>query len=499
MAPGSATLAPMLVTWIAFGGYAAAAVFLGWLAHARRRRGTAYWTADRQLGAASVGLSISAGFLSISWSCVYAVQLFYWYGLGAIWLITVPWVLALGGIYLLSQRYHALPSFSQPEMVGRRFGVAAKRVVALALFFVFLVWGGAEIYVAAKLLAPGLGVSVGAMILIIAVVVGAYATLGGFGAVVSTDKLQYGVIVVYILAMGWLAWAGLQRAFVDAVVVESSGPLWFGLQAMGARSAEPWSRLLAPGIATIVLTFAAYLPGWIFETDLWLRVQAARDRGAARRGIAIAMANALVFVGILPLFIGVTALTIFPAGDGFAAELGNEGDAIFVALVENFAPAWLAVFVAVGLTAAAMSTIDTCTNVMALSLAYDLAEVREGPGAERWSQAATAFSVAAATLFAFNTVSLWDIFYLSSGILTTTVAFPVAAVFLPWATSRMVTASAATGFVATFAAYFLEAGGYLAGLQPAWLSDSGLGYILWGMGAAAIAAAVAPMTARFKP
>ena len=85
----------MLITWIAFGGYVAAALFLGWLAHARHGRGDAYWTADRQLGAASVGLSISAGFLSISWSCVYAVQLFYWYGLGAIWLITVPWLLAL--------------------------------------------------------------------------------------------------------------------------------------------------------------------------------------------------------------------------------------------------------------------------------------------------------------------------------------------------------------------------------------------------------------------
>ena len=83
-------------------------------------RFAAYWTADRDLGAASVGLSISAGFLSISWSCVYAVQLFYWYGLGAIWLITVPWLLALAGIYLLSRRYHALPSFSQPEMVGQR-------------------------------------------------------------------------------------------------------------------------------------------------------------------------------------------------------------------------------------------------------------------------------------------------------------------------------------------------------------------------------------------
>jgi len=281
----------MLVTWIAFLGYAAAAIALGWLAHRRRDTGAAYWTADRELGALSVGLSISAGFMSISWSCVYAVQLFYWYGLGAVWLITVPWLLALGGIFVLSQRYHALPSFSQPEMVGQRFGTAAKRIVALALVFVFLVWGGAEIYVAASLLAPGLGVSVATMIIVIAIIVGIYATLGGFRAVVNTDKMQYAVVVLYILAMAWLAYEGL-RQVPDALAAgaEATGAAGRAADAggvsaatviRGAKSGLPWSHWLAPGLATIVLTFAAYLPGWIFETDLWLRVQAARDRTAS--------------------------------------------------------------------------------------------------------------------------------------------------------------------------------------------------------------------------
>jgi Na+/proline symporter len=486
----------MLAAWVAFSGYVAVALALGWAAYRRRDRGTAYWTAGRELGAASVGLSISAGFLSISWSCVYAVQLFYWYGAGALWLITVPWLLALGGIYLLSQRYHALPSFSQPEMVGRRFGRAARRLVALALLFVFLVWGGAEIYVAANLLGPGLGVSTGFMIVLISVVVAIYSTMGGFRAVVSTDKLQYGVVVLYIVAMGWLAWIGLRQAGLQ--LVESAAAPVAGNPALavlagrlGAKSGEPWSSLLAPGLGIIVLTFAAYLPGWLFETDLWLRVQAARDRTAARRGVLLAMLNAALFVGLLPLFIGVAALAVFPADGGFPPELGNEGDAIFVALVQRFAPAWLGAFVAVGLTAAAMSTIDTCANVMALSLAYDLAGVHERPHGERLSQLATAGSVALAMVFAFNTDSLWDIFYLSSGVLTTTVAFPVAAVFLPWATAAMVTASSAAGLVTTIAAYFLESRGWLAALEPAWLADSGLGYILWGMGAAVLAAAAA--------
>lgn len=523
----------MLATWIAFLLYAGAATALGWAAHRRQESGAAYWTAGRSLSGWAVGLSISAGFLSVSWSCVYAVQLFYWYGLGAVWLITVPWLLALAGIYWLSARYHDLPAFSQPEMVGQRFGPGAKRWVALALAFVFLVWGGAEIYVAAALLAPGMGVSVAVMILLISLVVGIYATLGGFRAVVNTDKLQYTIVVLFILAMAWLALIGLQEV---GVAVSTEGPLSAtaaatstaasaAAQLTGAKSGQSWAAWLAPGLATILLTMAAYLPGWIFETDLWLRVQAARDRAAARRGVLLAALNGLLFVGALPLLIGVSALAIFPMDGGqFPPALGNEGDAIFAALVEHFAPAWLRVAVAVGLVAAAMSTIDTCTNVMALSIAYDLLALHErtarsrgghpggpptrgtgapeGPGARpggHWltgSRLVTAGSVAAACLFALYTESLWDIFYLSSGVLTTTVAFPVAAVFLPWATGRAVTWSAAAGFLGTFTAYFAESGGLLEAIQPTWLTDSGIGFVFWGILAAVVGCFAGQLSSR---
>ena len=461
----------MLATWIGFIVYSAGAIVLGWAAHRRREQGARYWTAGRRLDALSVGLSISAGFLSISWSCVYAVQLFYWYGLGAVWLITIPWLLALAGIYFLARRYHALPAFSQPEMVGQRFGTTARRLVASALAFVFLVWGGAEIYVAASLLAPGMGVSTQAMVAVIGLVVGVYATLGGFRAVVQTDKLQYGIVAVYILSMGWLAFFGLDSAAGDV----AQGTL------RGAKSGAAWTALLSPGLATILLTFVAYLPGWIFETDLWLRVQAARDQRAARAGVLLAAANGLLFVGALPMFIGIAALAIFPMqSGGFPSAIGNEGDAIFAALVSHFAPGWMAVLVAIGLVAAAMSTIDTCTNVMALSVAYDVMRVHERAGTQARARMATAGSVLAACVFALYTESLWDIFYLSSGVLTTTVAFPVAAVFLPRVASRAVTWSAAAGFATTFFAYFLEAG-VLAALEPSWLADSGLGYVLWGV------------------
>ena len=466
------------MTWLALTLYAAAAIVLGWLARRRTQSGAAFWTAGRDLGALSVGLSISAGFMSVSWSCVYAVQLFYWYGLGAIWLITIPWIITLAGIWILATRYHALAEFSQPEMVGRRFGDSSRKAVALALGFVFTVWGGAEIYIAATLLAPGLGVSIQSAIIGIGLIVAVYSTLGGFSAVVSTDKMQYAIVALYVVAMGWLAVRGMSSGGVRLFPDEGVSALKTGVS---------WRDLLSPGLPLIVMTFVAYLPGWLFETDLWLRVQGARDDRAARRGVVIAMLNAFVFVGVLPMLIGITALELFPHTGGVSpAILGNEGDAVFAALVSTYAPAWLTALVAIGLIAAAMSTIDTCANVVGLSIAYDMLRVHEKPDADRASRVLTVIAVTLLCIFALNTESLWDIFYLSGGVLTTAVAFPVAAIFAPSVSPRGVTASSLFGLVGTIAAYFLGKAGLLASLEPSWLVETGLGYVAWGIVAAVI-------------
>ncbi len=464
--------------WFAVVLYSLAAIYLGWRAGRHTQDGAGFWTADRSLGATSVGLSISAGFMSVSWSCVYAVQLFYWYGLGAIWLITVPWLIALAGIYFLSTKYHALPAFSQPEMVASRFGKKSKRMVAAALAFVFLVWAGAEIYVAAKLLAPELDISLSWTIVGICVIVAIYGTLGGFRAVIATDKLQYVIVALYILMMGWLSFKGLWQ---------TKSQLIPGPEVLTLKSNKPWTDLVGPGFLTVLIGLIAYLPGWLFETDLWVRVQAASSSVRARRGMIIAGGNAMIFVGILPLIIGIAALVLFPPIDGvLPSSIGSEGDTIFAALVQTYAPNWLALLVAVGLVAAAMSTVDTCVNVMALSIAYDMFGLHLKNNGKKISQTITVLAVLAAGIFALNTESLWDIFYLSGGVLTTAVAFPVAAVMIPQVNKNGVFWSSFLGFVGIISAYFLQVNGFLVSLQPNWLNATDLAYILWGIVSASL-------------
>jgi hypothetical protein len=83
-------------------------------------------------------------------------------------------------------------------------------------------------------------------------------------------------------------------------------------------------------------------------------------------------------------------------------------------------------------------------------------------------------------------------------VLSTAVAFPVAAVFWPRASPRGVVASSLCGLAGTGLAYLLQAQGLLARVEPAWLAETGLGYILWGGLAAAAGYQIGARTERVR-
>ena len=132
-----------------------------------------------------------------------------------------------------------------------------------------------------------------------------------------------------------------------------------------------------------------------------------------------------------------------------------------------------------------MSTVDTCGNVVALSLSYD---VLEPHFSEKWdskklntlAQWVSVGAVFIAFFYALFTNSLWDIFYLSSGVLTTTIFIPVIASFLPDTNKRQIMFATIIGFIGTIVFYFLEAKGHLQVIEPIWLSSTGVGYIVFG-------------------
>ncbi len=464
--------------WAGFVFYSATVIFIGFYVWWRDKNlgkemdNAAYWEASRNLSSWAVGLSISASMMSVSWSCVYGVQLFYWYGLGGAWLLIIPWLITMGGFFIFAPRFRRMQAFSQPQLLEKRFGPRSRQLLAPALIVVFITWAGAEIFAAGKIIAPFLGLPLDWMLLLITLIVAAYSYTGGFEAVVSTDKIQFVLVALFITAISLLAWHALPRGI--SLLKQVRPP----------KQLSPY-LLISPGIALILMTFIAYLPGWLIETDVWIRLQAARSDRSARQGIFIASLNSLIFVGLMPFIIGSAALLLYPAHNGVIPPSLQDGSLIFTRIMQDYAPVWLNVLLTVGLIAAAMSTIDTCGNVVALSFSHDLLEpaLRDTWTAKKLNRLARLSSLSAifiSFIYALFTDSLWDIFYLSSGILTTTVFIPVLASFFKSTTPRQIHFSIGFGFLATLIFYFLEKQGALNPWQPGAISKTGLGYILWG-------------------
>ena len=304
-----------------------------------------YWAASKNLSGWSVGISISASMMSISWSCVYGVQLFYWYGIGAAWLLIIPWLITMAGFFVFTPLFRKLNTFSQPELLEKKFGIRARQFLSPALVIVFITWTGAEIFAAGNIIAPFLQISVPTTLLLISVVVALYSFTGGFEAVISTDKIQFTLVALFITIIGFLGFNAVSSEINPLLLLDNL---------VAPPKANNTSMLFSPGIALILMTFVAYLPGWLIETDVWVRLQAGRSNKQARKGIVLAGMNSLLFVGIIPLFIGLSALYLYPAVDGEIPSQLQDGALIFTAIMQDYAPVWLSVILSVGLIAAAM-------------------------------------------------------------------------------------------------------------------------------------------------
>jgi len=469
--------------WLAFLSYSILVIGIGFYIWNKRRKNKIqddsdnFWSAGKSLSGWSSGLSISASMMSISWSCVYGVQLFYWYGIGAAWLLIIPWLFTMAGFYLFTPLFRKLQAFSQPELLTKIFGKNIRSLISIPLIFVFIVWGGAEIYAAGITIAPFLSISVPLTMLLLSIVIAIYTYTGGFQAVVSTDKIQFVLVALFITILavvGYSAVSSSSNSF-NIIEISSSAP----------KITNNSNPLFAPGIALIFFTFIAYLPGWLVETDIWIRLQASKNNKEARKGILIASTNSFIFVGIFPMIIGLTALVLYPTVGGEIPSKLQDGALIFQNIMADYTPVWLNVLLGIGLIAAAMSTVDTCGNVVALSISYDIVEplVNNKLSPHKTKIMASWISVFAiflAFIYALFTDSLWDVFYLSSGILTTTIFIPVISVFFQETKIREVVLCVIFGFTGTLIFYFLESGGLLQSIEPEFIASTQLGYILYG-------------------
>lgn len=308
------------------------------VAYFRTRKATPeeYLIAKRKLGIwqtiATINATKTGSILLIYTALLYlygASAIWYFIGVAAGYLLFIPFAVRL-------HKRHGATHYTLADYFfhsyGKTAGMAASFLNILVMFaFLFI-----NLIASSKVLQFFTGLSfVWSTIIVIGVVL-IYLLMGGFKAVVTTDLLQYGAIVIILLL--------------------------FAVFLLGGTSI-PTSEFNIAG-AGLVNILGFFILGILFpfaDPALWQRVYAVKDIKTLKKGIFWSVVVSLV-VAVFLTVIGLAVKTQFP---------GLDPD---IALIEGFArllPTGLIGLALVVFFAAFMSTVDTMAYTAASSFVQD--------------------------------------------------------------------------------------------------------------------------------
>ncbi len=447
------------VCWIATAVYMTVMVVLGFVTRVRREEqehapNFEFWLAKRQLPGWRLAVSLTSGWLMLGW-IGFGVSQIYMYGATGLWILSIPWFILCFIIVAMVPFVRRVAAISLPQALEKRFGKSARAITAVFSVFVFLCWTQAELFVGGSLMSGLMQVNPWICMMVLALPVAIYTYMGGFRATVMTDVAQFVLMALFMAVLAFTAYTAATKA-TGGHILETV-----------ARTATPyggqggsWS-LTVNGLLFPVVLLAGYLPGWMTEQDLLLRIQGAPTTRSARKGAWLALGLISVFVILLPAVVAFCAIAVFPPVDGAAAQaVGADAMNIIPAVIADLS-APVQVLMLLGILGCQMSTVDTFVNVSALAVAHDLLDpVLKPKTSERTRLNVARLMSVLATLAALGLAlmnsKLGDVYYISSGVLSASIAVPALFAFWRRTTSQGVIAASIVGFVSTIAMYWLE-------------------------------------------
>ena len=322
---------------------------------------------------------------------------------------------------------------SIPELFQRRFGTAAKLILAAMVAFTMMGTVASQVTATGtilKMLGSSIGITyeMGACIACAVFII--YTATSGLFGVVFTDVLQFYVLLIFVYLL------------IPISSLAQVGGISGFLANLDPSLAQPYinGSILGDIVTYLVFTMAG--------AEMWQRAFAARDRKAAKKGMLL---GTLVY-GVtifLVYFMGVVAHQIL--GDDVLATYGTT-DAVVPALAITVLPAGLTGLALAGILSVIMSTADsyllvsvqTCVADIGKTIKPDMTE----KGEIRLSRILSVVLAVGALIIALYMNNAYNILMFAWSFYAASAGIPAfAALFWKKATKQGIIAAMLGGFV----------------------------------------------------
>lgn len=302
------------------------------------------------------GLAVIYGIAEASWTAVGLAIGTY-----------VNWLLVAKRIRLYSHKINAV---TIPEFFAKRFHDNAKvlsLIAALIIIIFFVPYTASGFSACGKLFSSLFGMDYKIAMIISAVVIVLYTTLGGFSAASTTDLIQS---IVMTVALFVVVGFGVSQAGGFHAVIENASqlPAYFSLTSTGdgAGGTKPYGGL------TIVSTLAWGL-GYFGMPHILLRFMAIEDSKKLKTSRRIASVWVVISMAVA-IFIGTVGVGMIGAG---VLDGGFDGERIIIEIAKLLStygifPALVAGVILSGILAATMSTADSQLLAASSSASQDI-------------------------------------------------------------------------------------------------------------------------------
>ncbi len=290
------------------------------------------------------------------------------------WVGAVPAMLFLGVVMM--PFYYGSKVRSVPEFMRRRFGTGAHLVNALSFAIAQLLIAGINLFLLAKIVNILLGLNLYVSLVVAAIVVLSYITLGGLSAAIYNEVLQFFVIVAALLP---LTLVGLHKVggyggLKDKITSAGDGPAQLG----------SWPGSNLTGIESEVLSVIGIVfgLGFVLSFGYWTTNFVEVQRAMASSSISAAQRSPIIgsfpkmFVPFLVIFPGmIAAVAVSEVADAKASADPNfDYNNALLYLIRDLLPNGMLGIAIAGLLASFMAGMAANVSAFNTVFSYDLWE-----------------------------------------------------------------------------------------------------------------------------